>query len=346
MHVRSSPVLLRLAYTEGVVTYSHFPPPVVPEPVPPKGPRRWPWVVGSAMVLAIVAGAMIIGGLATSGNSPQVEAADETNGEPRETEAPSTEVTTTTEEPTPSSEVRNTEAPQNETLEAYVQIEVLSGIACEDFVESSISGDVAHSQAPIKDGSGNVLGAGELDGGYDTEDSCVFESKFEIQVSEDGLYSVTFGTDREPFILNEDDDVRNGQLEAFLIVNDMDADREQDVPDEYPVDEIPDEDLATSQDSASVDPDDNCVDADEVVDVFNAEVGSVLPSSQIGGIQQDCVEGYALVEVYPGQDSFVDGATIYMSRNGGDAWHVLDYGTGASCFDWFPAAFCDEMGAY
>ena len=70
----------------------------------------------------------------------------------------------------------------------------------------------------------------------------------------------------------------------------------------------------------------------------------LLPSSQIGPIQQDCVEGYALVEMYPGQDSWVDGATIYMLRD--DAWHVLDASTGGSCFDWFPAEWCDEMGAY
>ena len=66
------------------------------------------------------------------------------------------------------------------------------------------------ADAELYDGSGTVLGFGALDGGVDTDTSCVFSATFTADESSDGTYRITAGNSNRGFLNYDDSDVIDG----------------------------------------------------------------------------------------------------------------------------------------
>ena len=92
-------------------------------------------------------------------------------------------------------------------------VEVFTSDYCDDFYMTGYS-DVPYSEVVVVDGEGDVLGTSTLDGGVDTDNSCVFSTTFEIERSSTGVYRVTSGKSTRGFVNYRDSDIRNGRLVA------------------------------------------------------------------------------------------------------------------------------------
>ena len=96
-------------------------------------------------------------------------------------------------------------------------IEVVTTEPCEDFSDTGY-GDIPFAEAEVVDGSGNLLGFGTLDGGVDTDTSCIFTAVFEIDRSPDGKYRATAGNTNRGYINYTESDVKNGKLLVDAII--------------------------------------------------------------------------------------------------------------------------------
>lgn len=90
-------------------------------------------------------------------------------------------------------------------------LEVFTDEYCEDFYMSGY-GDLPYAEAEVIDGDGSLLGTGTLDGGYDTDNSCVFSSAFEVRRSPDGMYRITAGNINRGYLTYDEDDISNNRL--------------------------------------------------------------------------------------------------------------------------------------
>ena len=90
-------------------------------------------------------------------------------------------------------------------------LEVFTDEYCDDFYMSGY-GDIPYAEAEVIDGDGSLLGTGTLDGGYDTDDSCVFTARFEVRRSPDGMYRITAGNNNRGYLTYDEDDIVNNRL--------------------------------------------------------------------------------------------------------------------------------------
>lgn len=90
-------------------------------------------------------------------------------------------------------------------------LEVFTDEYCDDFYMSGY-GDIPYAEAEVIDGDGSLLGTGTLDGGYDTDDSCVFSATFEVRRSPDGMYRITAGNNNRGYLTYDEDDISNDRL--------------------------------------------------------------------------------------------------------------------------------------
>ena len=90
-------------------------------------------------------------------------------------------------------------------------VEVMSDSYCEEFYLTGYD-DIPYAEVVVIAGDGSLLGAGMLDGGYDTDDSCVFASTFEIRRSPDGFYRITAGNSNRGYLNYDEGDLRNNKL--------------------------------------------------------------------------------------------------------------------------------------
>jgi hypothetical protein len=92
-------------------------------------------------------------------------------------------------------------------------IEVFTGDYCDDFFMTGYN-DIPFSEVVVIDGKGEVLGTSILDGGYDTDNSCVFSTTFEIRRTSTDIYRITTGNGNRGYVNFSDSDIRNGRLVA------------------------------------------------------------------------------------------------------------------------------------
>jgi hypothetical protein len=63
--------------------------------------------------------------------------------------------------------------------------------------------DIPWAEVEVFDGSGNLLGFGSLDGGIpydDSDEECVYNTSFDVERSDDGMYRVTVGNEHRGFL--------------------------------------------------------------------------------------------------------------------------------------------------
>ena len=90
-------------------------------------------------------------------------------------------------------------------------LEVIADQYCEDFYQTGYS-DIPYATAEVVDADGTLLGFGTLDGGTDTDTSCVFSTVFEVKSSSDGVYRITAGNANRGYLNYSDSDVSDGVL--------------------------------------------------------------------------------------------------------------------------------------
>ena len=104
------------------------------------------------------------------------------------------------------------------TITVNYTLEVVSDSYCSDFANTGYD-DIPYADAELYDGSGTVLGFGALDGGVDTDTSCVFSATFTADESSDGTYRITAGNSNRGFLNYDDSDVIDGVLSIDAIID-------------------------------------------------------------------------------------------------------------------------------
>lgn len=104
------------------------------------------------------------------------------------------------------------------TISVDYTVEVVTDAYCSDFANTGYD-DLPFGEAELFDGSGTLLGHGILDGGTDTDTSCVFHATFTADASSDGNYRITAGNANRGFLNYSKDDVVDGVLTVDAIID-------------------------------------------------------------------------------------------------------------------------------
>jgi hypothetical protein len=99
------------------------------------------------------------------------------------------------------------------TITVVFTEEVVTDAYCSDFAETGYD-DIPYHDAELFDGSGRLLGHGSLDGGTDTDSSCIFHATFSADRSTDGKYRLTVGNVNRGFLNYDESDLDDGTLYA------------------------------------------------------------------------------------------------------------------------------------
>lgn len=182
-------------------TYPQFGPPTTLPPPPPPAPapskrRVWPWVVGGVTALAVAGG----GATAATLGADSVDA-----------RADMTLITMPRQAATIPA--------RPDTIEVAYTLEVITEDYCKDFRDSGYS-DLPYAEAEVTDGGGNLLGFGTLDGGYDTDTSCIFKADFDVKRSGDGFYRITAGNTNRGYLSYAESEVVGDTLVVFSTLGD------------------------------------------------------------------------------------------------------------------------------
>ena len=96
-------------------------------------------------------------------------------------------------------------------VQVVYTVEVYTYEVCDDFYLTGYD-DIPFAEVEVIDGDGSLLGTGNLDGGYDTDDSCVFSATFEVRRSPDGMYRITAGNNNRGYLNYDEEDIVNDRL--------------------------------------------------------------------------------------------------------------------------------------
>jgi hypothetical protein len=96
-------------------------------------------------------------------------------------------------------------------------LEVVTDSYCADFAGTGYD-DIPFAEAELFDGSGTLLGFGRLDGGVDTDTSCVFTASFTADATSDGSYRITAGNGNRGFLNYTTGDVIDGVLTVDAVI--------------------------------------------------------------------------------------------------------------------------------
>lgn len=97
------------------------------------------------------------------------------------------------------------------TVTVDYRLEVTTNDYCEDFFLTGYD-DIPYAEVVLVDGNGTRLGSSSLDGGFDTDTSCVFTTTFTAQRADDGTYGITVGRSTRGFLYFSESDIVSGVL--------------------------------------------------------------------------------------------------------------------------------------
>lgn len=108
----------------------------------------------------------------------------------------------------------------NSKVTVEYSLEVNTTDFCRDLVGDLGYGDIPFAEVEVIDGDGRLLGTSNLDGGLDTDSSCIFSATFEVRKSSDGNYRITAGNNNRGYLTWTSDDISSGRLVASASLGD------------------------------------------------------------------------------------------------------------------------------